>query len=128
MASKGAYAIRPNHFALSSLLEGLRAAVGQPRNRLSDSPSALGQLTRFEPSMILSRTAGRRLWVIRVESDISARGPVTPQFRTWIAWRRSPRRTSYDPALKRSPDITARAVGGNRLRFRRLGFLLKFSR
>jgi hypothetical protein len=31
------------------------------------------------------------------------------------------------PAPKRSPDIVAKAVGGNRLRFRRLGFLLKFS-
>ncbi len=33
-----------------------------------------------------------------------------------------------EPAPKQSPDITARAVGGNRLRFRRLGFVLKFSR
>jgi hypothetical protein len=32
------------------------------------------------------------------------------------------------PAPKRSPDIIARTVGGNRLRFRRLGFVLKFSR
>src|ERR1700676_1191721 len=31
-------------------------------------------------------------------------------------------------APKRLPDITARAVGGNRLRFRRLCFVLKFSR
>jgi hypothetical protein len=33
-----------------------------------------------------------------------------------------------EPAPKRSPDIIARAVGGNPLRFRRLGFVLKFSR
>jgi hypothetical protein len=32
------------------------------------------------------------------------------------------------PAPKRSPDIIARAVGGNRLRFRRLDFVLKLSR
>jgi hypothetical protein len=32
------------------------------------------------------------------------------------------------PAPNRLPDIIARAVGGNRLRFRRLGFVLKFSR
>jgi hypothetical protein len=30
------------------------------------------------------------------------------------------------PVPKRSPEITARAVGGNRLRFRRLDFVLKF--
>src|SRR6266478_6869583 len=45
-------------------------------------------------------------WVIRVDSDISARGPVTPQFRTWIAWRRSPRRTSHG-LLRRSPHPTS---------------------
>ncbi len=33
-----------------------------------------------------------------------------------------------EPAPKQSPDITASAVGGNKLRFRRLGFVLKFSR
>jgi hypothetical protein len=32
------------------------------------------------------------------------------------------------PAPKRLPDTIARAVGGNLLRFRRLGFVLKFSR
>ena len=52
-------------------------AVGQPRNRLSDSPSALGQLTRFEPSMILSRTAGRRLWV---KGEILAASRCFPPF------------------------------------------------
>ena len=30
-------------------------------------------------------------------------------------------------APKRSPDVTVRAVGGNRLRFRRLDFVLKFT-
>src|SRR5260370_9652482 len=64
-----------------SLLEGLGAAVGPPRNGLSDRPSALGPLTRFEPSMILSRTAGRRLWVKRrrthYEQMFSAVHPIT---------------------------------------------------
>jgi hypothetical protein len=32
------------------------------------------------------------------------------------------------PAPERSPDIIASAVGGNRLRFRLLGFVFKFSR
>jgi len=32
------------------------------------------------------------------------------------------------PEKAMSPDITAMAVGGHRLRFRRLGFVLKFTR
>jgi hypothetical protein len=33
---------------------------------------------------------------------------------------------AWAPTPKPSPDIIARAVGGNSLRFRRLGFVLKF--
>ena len=35
---------------------------------------------------------------------------------------------AWAPTPKPSPDITASAVGGNRRRFRRLGFVLEFSR
>ena len=34
---------------------------------------------------------------------------------------------AWAPTPKPSPDITASAVGGNRLRFRRLDFVLKFT-
>jgi hypothetical protein len=55
---------RARHEALD-YFAGYAAVTGPtvviPDQRTAISPSALGQLTRFEPSMILSRTAGRRL-------------------------------------------------------------------
>jgi hypothetical protein len=86
--------------------------------------------TRKRRRQLFSWPLQSRLWFIRVVSDISA------HFRLVSDMVRVAAITEADiaqalmpkPVPKRSPDITARAVGGNPLRIRRLGFVLKFVR
>jgi hypothetical protein len=51
--------------ALHLFLKGCERQLVNPVIALAIVHQPWGQLTRFEPSMILSRTAGRRLWVKR---------------------------------------------------------------